>query len=656
MPQATLAEARTHFMKKHHVQSQLSKPSLGSFSGSFNASSNGFFEGSVPSVPSSMPAAGGTLMRTFPPVSEIQRGTEERIETVAAEISEAANREPPQRMAAPYNQGSQGQGLDLSTSMEQQLPLLDEDDASTTSNFIRENEAMFSQLPVQQVPSAPNTAMKPTPMDTLQRSPTFHDKSRQVENSLEFIEAVKTEVGDRFDGGGGNSAAIEGEEEEEDDPEDTCVKYGRFSIRTGVPESRSDLPKSIMFIPESKQNKNEHYPELVKKIWGMGEANMILKLCAGSRHPKVLVNSLLAETPGYMALKKEASVQVKRKQKLLKKRLAKPTLIRRHRYPDRGSSRVATPSSKSFEVGQGEEADVETVVDHTGAHSSPSPPPLASPGSFNMSRLVRQASNISKISSNYNVYRFDESGFSSGNSSSSSDSLSSSSSSDSETEEGAGEGEGAPPKNVVDKLRKRRRKHRVRPPKSLAIDNMDDDDDDGLGVNMGGDFLPFSLRKVIVADTRDKSNIESIISKMLFERMVSCYVTVVESSAQANNWILVDRTSPDHSPTAELLLEYALHRTQATPVIIVIDSMSRFLGAPKANKIAREQGQKLLNMREFSQYLKKVEDMHTAVAANASNCEEIQIQSLRDLSDFDNWRDFVTNETLPFDPEEHQKQ
>ena len=378
MPQATLAEARTHFMKKHHVQSQLSKPSLGSFSGSFNASSNGFFEGSVPSVPSSMPAAGGTLMRTFPPVSEIQRGTEERIETVAAEISEAANREPPQRMAAPYNQGSQGQGLDLSTSMEQQvrsddlsdppppslpppirppplniaphqLPLLDEDDASTTSNFIRENEAMFSQLPVQQVPSAPNTAMKPTPMDTLQRSPTFHDKSRQVENSLEFIEAVKTEVGDRFDGGGGNSAAIEGEEEEEDDPEDTCVKYGRFSIRTGVPESRSDLPKSIIFIPESKQNKNEHYPELVKKIWGMGEANMILKLCAGSRHPKVLVNSLLAETPGYMALKKEASVQVKRKQKLLKKRLAKPTLIRRHRYPDRGSSRVATPSSKSFE-------------------------------------------------------------------------------------------------------------------------------------------------------------------------------------------------------------------------------------------------------------------------------------------------------------------
>jgi hypothetical protein len=370
------------------------------------------------------------------------------------------------------------------------------------------------------------------------------------------------------------------------------------------------------------------------------------------------VNSLLAETPGYQHLKKEASLQVKRKQKLLKKRLAKP-IMRLRQHHNRGresSSRGSSPSSKRlspevFEVTKGEEADTETEVDHTGAPTSFSPHFLASLRNSKMLALDegarRQGSGIFNKDSEYDVYRCDESGFSSGDSSSSSNSLSSSSSSDSEEEKRM--------KRFVDKLR-RKKKVKIKPPRSLAIDNVDDDDDDGLGVNMGGNYLPFSTRKAIVADTREQSNIESILSKLLFERLISCYVTIVESSAQANNWILVDRTSPDHSPTAELMLEHALRRTQASPVIIVIDSMSRFFSAPATNKIAMQQGKELLRMRNENPNLKKVEDLQTATFANAKNCEECQIPCFREFTEFDDWRKFAMQENLPFYPEEHQKQ
>jgi len=186
---------------------------------------------------------------------------------------------------------------------------------------------------------------------------------------------------------------------------------------------------------------------------------------------------------------------------------------------------------------------------------------------------------------------------------------------------------------------------------------MDDDDNDMLGVDVGGELLPFSIRKALIAETRDKTNIEAIMSKMLFERLVSCFVTIVESSAQAKNWILVDRTDPDHSPTAELLLEYALQRTNATPIIIVIDSLSRFLGAPETNTAAHTQGNMLLKMR-YDDTMKKVEDKHTATAADPLACPDVQMEAIPGYltENFDNWRDFYHEAPLPFDPHEHNKQ
>jgi hypothetical protein len=66
--------------------------------------------------------------------------------------------------------------------------------------------------------------------------------------------------------------------------------------------------------------------EFVKKAWGLGDANMVLKLNAGSRHPKSLVNSLLSEIEGFDKWKKDALLQVQRKEKLVKKRIWKPRI------------------------------------------------------------------------------------------------------------------------------------------------------------------------------------------------------------------------------------------------------------------------------------------------------------------------------------------
>ena len=51
--------------------------------------------------------------------------------------------------------------------------------------------------------------------------------------------------------------------------------------------------------------------------------------------------------------------------------------------------------------------------------------------------------------------------------------------------------------------------------------------------------------------------------------IVSIYVAVIEAAALADDWILVDRSREDHSPTAELLLELALEKTNARPSILL---------------------------------------------------------------------------------------
>ena len=42
------------------------------------------------------------------------------------------------------------------------------------------------------------------------------------------------------------------------------------------------------------------------------------------------------------------------------------------------------------------------------------------------------------------------------------------------------------------------------------------------------DFLPTNIRRQILHTTKDENNVESIMSGMLFERMVNVYVTIVE--------------------------------------------------------------------------------------------------------------------------------
>ncbi len=181
-------------------------------------------------------------------------------------------------------------------------------------------------------------------------------------------------------------------------------------------------------------------------------------------------------------------------------------------------------------------------------------------GDFSQNSEVDKYSNLTE----FNRFRVDESGFSSGDSSSTDSDIdleSDTSTEDEATEQAkkrklANQGAMAFQKRLLD----------------VVSDNDSSEDDD---------FLPTNIRKKILHSTKDENNIESIMSGMLFERMVNVYVTIVEASAKANNWILIDRIGNDYSPTSELLLEYALTRTQASPVIIVIDSMSRFRSAPR---------------------------------------------------------------------------
>ena len=75
------------------------------------------------------------------------------------------------------------------------------------------------------------------------------------------------------------------------------------------------------------------------------------------------------------------------------------------------------------------------------------------------------------------------------------------------------------------------------------------------------------------ADRFDAHRLDSYV----FNKLISIYVAVIEAAALADDWILVDRSREDHSPTAELLLELALEKTNARPSILCIDCVERFL-------------------------------------------------------------------------------
>ncbi len=133
----------------------------------------------------------------------------------------------------------------------------------------------------------------------------------------------------------GNDEAFRGEEVESNSSETTTehlnselnsIYFGKFAIKTGFPDCRSDLEKDIAFVPSAVHDGRKSVTEYLKKIWGLGDANMVLKLNAGSRHPKSLVNSMLSETEGFSKWKKDALLQVQRKEKLVKKRIWKPRI------------------------------------------------------------------------------------------------------------------------------------------------------------------------------------------------------------------------------------------------------------------------------------------------------------------------------------------
>ncbi|GMI05119.1 hypothetical protein TrVE_jg12256 [Triparma verrucosa] len=438
--------------------------------------------------------------------------------------------------------------------------------------------------------------------------------------------------------------------------------HGKFRLTTGIPDNRSDLPKNIVFIPaaaEEKVTKSKvkiPLTDTVRKEWGLGSANMILKLCAGKRHPKSLVNSLLSETAGYDDWKKDAILQVKRKQKLIKKRIWKPRIkatnpsvqgqvsssgygkkhggkdhVRdlgmAHATPTTSLSRSATPMSARPSFSRSSSLPSFTSPSsrtHSGSLPADSPA-FRTKKSFG-EEFDPEETKIVQGMNNYEKFRIDESGFSSGDSSSShsSDGLDTDSSENSDT------------------AREKKKKHALAA--SAASQKLDDACDDVSSDSSEGDFMPNTEKRQVIHNTKDKNNVESILSNMLFERLVNIYVTIIEASAKANNWILIDRIADDHSPTAELLLEYALTRTQSTPNIIVVDSLARF----KSGKGSWATDQH-----------KALEDLFTNIKKKSSENKNNDVESVPALSNFSHfkdWRDFVGDDDLPFEPTEKEKQ
>lgn len=69
---------------------------------------------------------------------------------------------------------------------------------------------------------------------------------------------------------------------------------------------------------------------------------------------------------------------------------------------------------------------------------------------------------------------------------------------------------------------------------------------------------------------------ENTVNDCIFNKLVSIFAAVIDASAKTNNYILVDRTqATGSSSSAELLLELALERSEASPTILVIERLSR---------------------------------------------------------------------------------
>ena len=311
--------------------------------------------------------------------------------------------------------------------------------------------------------------------------------------------------------------------------EDPMLAFGKFSIDTGFPDCRSDLEKNIVFVPKSLQEglgqQTTSVTNVIKKIWGIGDANMVLKLNAGSRHPKSLVNSLLSETEGYSQWKKDALLQVQRKEKLVRKRIWKPRIKATSAKIGPSLHHAATHviraqnTSNAFRSGLPDK-----VLNQPTPLSKKMQKQLsrsASSGLFSEdSAVVREESVGDKLPtdekykklSDYNRFRVDESGFSSGDSSTTNSDVDLESETSSEDEAT----EGAKKKKLAIQTAATFQK------RLMDVDGVSTSDDDDE------DFLPTHMRRMIIHNTKDTNNVETILSDMLFERLVNVYVTVIE--------------------------------------------------------------------------------------------------------------------------------
>uniref|UniRef100_A0A7S3JU93 Uncharacterized protein n=1 Tax=Aureoumbra lagunensis TaxID=44058 RepID=A0A7S3JU93_9STRA len=121
------------------------------------------------------------------------------------------------------------------------------------------------------------------------------------------------------------------------------------------------------------------------------------------------------------------------------------------------------------------------------------------------------------------------------------------------------------------------------------------------------------------------------IDTLLFQRLITIFSAVLDSAAMSNNWILIDRTNEQSSPTAELLLELAMqrnHSSKARPIILVIDSIDR-LSRFHSNK-AKEQ----------VKHLQKLEKVAQPFGTDIIQ-ERFHLDIISQAQDFSDWRSFI---------------
>ena len=81
------------------------------------------------------------------------------------------------------------------------------------------------------------------------------------------------------------------------------------------------------------------------------------------------------------------------------------------------------------------------------------------------------------------------------------------------------------------------------------------------------------LREVEKGPKQEEFALE-VINDVIFLKLITIFVSVIEAADIANNYIIIDRIS-SKSPAAELLIEGALQKTTSRPVVLVVDSISR---------------------------------------------------------------------------------